>query len=652
MHPIARLELAWKAVRQIGPARLAENGLYRLGLRLGAWKIPAPLVEPAYTILNLEALPPLPTAAPAWPQEDAAARAQEIIAGQARLFGAEPVTIELVSATPLQPWQAYELARADRGESDIKFTWEAARFSWAVHLARAACYHHNRQAAASFWHYFEIFQQANPAYWGPNWISGQEAALRMMAFAFVLKGLATAPESTPERMQAMGRAIAEHAARIPPTLIYARSQDNNHLLAEAAGLYTAGLLLPQHPWAAAWRRQGWAWFHRAMQRQISTDGAYIQQSVNYHRVMLHLALWVHALAQVAGEPWPQASRARVAAAVGWLQRRVDPHSGQTANFGHNDGAHLFPFGEFSDYRPTLQAAALAFTGQTALPPGPWDELGGWLGLERSDRARAVTGGSATGKTAAAVYDSTGAILRAGDSWAGLRAGPLLHRPGQADQTHVDLWWRGQPLTLDAGTYRYSAPPPWQNALSGVEAHNVVMIDDRQPMTRAGRFLWLDWDQGAMESCLPTRAVARRSGYQKIGVRHRRTIQWLAGGTWQISDDFAPLGGRAGRHTFTLHWLLPDVPWQWDDGYLTLAAPPGSVMISLAASAPEQTLLRYQLIRAGEVLMGSSDFPSTLGWFSPTYSVKHPALSLRVTFAGRLPAHVSTFFALDSPFRSR
>jgi len=108
----------------------------------------------------------------------------------------------------------------------------------------------------AFWRYFDIFLEANPPCLGPNWTSGQEAALRLMAFVWAGQVFAAASASTPERLARLAQSVAAHAARIPPTFIYARSQQNNHLLIEAAGLFTAGLAIPEHPFATKWR--SWA----------------------------------------------------------------------------------------------------------------------------------------------------------------------------------------------------------------------------------------------------------------------------------------------------------------------------------------------------------------------------------------------------------
>jgi hypothetical protein len=551
-----------------------------------------------------------------------------------------------------KPWSEYERGKVRYETEDVKFLWEPSRFTWAIHLLQAYQITHNEDYPAAFWTNLKTFLENNPPYLGPNWTSGQEVAIRIICWCFVIKGFAASPGSSPERMQFLARAIAAHASRIPPTLIYARSQNNNHLLSEAAGLYTAGLLLPRHPQAAYWRRTGWKWFNRGLRGQLEADGAYIQQSLNYHRLMLHLALWVDALAKRSGDSWPAASQERLRAAEGWLRLRVDSISGKAANFGHNDGANLFPIGDFSDLRPTVQAAGMAFTGRPVLAPGPWDEFSARLGMRIAILREAQARDKQQPSVNNARFDSSGAILRSEQSWAGLRAGHIRHRPGQADQLHVDLWWHGQPVTLDAGTYRYSAGVPWENGLAGGFVHNSVTIDGAEPMTRAGRFLWLDWDQAEIDTCIPTQLVAERSGYRKLGVRHRRSVLWVEKGLWKISDEFNPSTRNSRAHHFTLHWLFPDWPYQIDGNGLNLVSPHGNIRVSVEGSALERPDLQMQLIRAGMKLYGEGDFPAVLGWYSPTYNSKMPALSLRASFAGRLPARLVTFIALDRPSISR
>ena len=308
------------------------------------------------------------------------------MSGKVRLFGGNPQTLTLAPPGPLHHWTDY--AKGDPTFitwEDIKFLWEPARFGWAFTLGRAYILTGTEAYPAAFWRYFDAFMEANPVNMGPNWISAQETAFRIMAFTFAAQVFATSPHTTAERQSRIAQAVAEHATRIPTTLVYARAQNNNHLLSEALGLITASLALPEHPDAGRWGRLGWKWFNRGLESQIVDDGTYSQHSTNYHRLMLCLALWGTRLQQAASDlkyaHLNQKSLKKLDAAAKWLLALCDPDTGQVPNLGPNDGAYILPWTTlpYNDYRPILQAAALAFLGATVYEPGPWDEMSLWLG---------------------------------------------------------------------------------------------------------------------------------------------------------------------------------------------------------------------------------------------------------------------------------
>jgi hypothetical protein len=498
---------------------------------------------------------------------------------------------------------------------------------------------------------------------GPHWESAQEVALRLIAFVFAAQVFASSQHATPQRAALLAQAVADCASRIPPTLVYARSQNNNHLLTEAAGLFTAGLALPDLAQAISWRKLGWRWFIFGLLDQISADGSYTQQSTNYHRLMLQTALWTASVAIRAGETLPGEVCQRLEAATRWLLALIEPQGGRAPNLGPNDGADILALTTcpFDDYRPVLQASAQAFFPGTVLSPavvypaGPWDELALWL---------SVPPGSCSPAPAPAV-SPTGQLIGVplvppaphvlGDkaySWAYVRAIHFDARPGHADQLHMDLWWRGINLAQDPGTFLYNGLPPWENALAGSLVHNTVSIDGMDQMLRAGRFLWLDWAQAHVTSYGRAsdgsfeRLVVRHNGYRSQGVTHQRAVEWQAG-SWLVTDDLLPSDDRGGMLRMVsarLHWLLPDWPWhisleEIGQGHVVeLGSPFGKVRLILRGKTPASgdAGLKLQLVRAGEMLYGEGAVSPIMGWCSPTYTVKVPALSLIASLENRPP----------------
>ena len=646
--------------------QLTWYALYQLGLRSGwyRWKTRSPRPDRSRNPLPAAALP-LPLPAPdllgeILPPESRRSlldEADKALTGLVRLFGGAYVPIELHPPLPQLHWTEYETGNLPFTGQDIKLTWEPARLGWGFLLARAYTLNGDQRFSACFWRLLEEFLNANPPYLGMNWISAQEAALRLVGMVFCGRVFDDSPHSTPERKQRLAEAVVDHARRITATLAYARAQNNNHLLSEAAGLYTAGVALAGHPSAARWRRTGWKLFHQGIRTQIDEDGVYMQHSANYQRLVLQLALWVHLLASLAGDPFPEASRLRLASASRWLLKLLDRPSGRLPNLGPNDGANILPLSQLpiQDFRPVLQAALLAFMGERPFEAGPWDEMGLWLGVQTPRPGEQVTGLQMPVSQASSAAGSTPLVLRSTDdgSWAYLRAARFSGRPGHADQLHLDLWWRGLNVALDPGTYLYNAAPPWENALSGSDVHNTLTVDGIDQMQRVGKFLYLNWAQArliqeerAAQGGLQ-QAAAEHNGYRGAGVTHRRIVTVQAHGIWQVEDQLLALrttGSAAVAHLACLHWLLPDWPWEIDTTgtplSLRLASPQGSIVLNLSAgtSSGETGQTALQLVCAGEPVFGGGDSRPHWGWYSATYGEKFPALSVRFSLRGRMPLY--------------
>ena len=618
----------------MGIEPLALNVLYKLGLWTGHYKrieskelnnLPiGSTLHPLFSLPSREQL--LQTLG----NDGKAAlvkEADKIVGGKFRMFGGELAPIQLTFNEPLHHWTDYETGKASIPYSqflvnDIKFVWEPARFGWAFTLGRAYHITQDEKYAEAFWKYFEQFTDGNPPTLGPHWMNGQEVAVRLMSFVWASIVFQTASASAAERRERLVQSIAHHAARIPPTLIYARSQNNNHLVTESAALYTAGVALDQ----PRWRELGGSWLNHALRTQISSYGEYIQHSTNYHRLMLQTALWVDMILRECHQRWPSLTLEALIRASHWMFSMIDPASGQTPNLGANDGALIFPLSQtpFNDFRPTVQAAARAFL-RTGLPAGAWDELSLWLGLPASEH---ITDSDAY------MMDQ----LRGQKSWAYLRASRFKSRLSHMDQLHFDLWWRGLNIAQDAGTYLYNGELPWDNPLVSTRVHNTITIDDRDQMTRGGRFLTLDWFPAYSKSLLELdekilgRVFAYHKGYRRLGIRHERVATVFTDERWEIKDNL--IFTKPGKHVFRLHWLLMDGEWKIENREsrigMRLNSKYGWIILNIKPdSRMPNSECRVSLVRAGELIYGRCELKPFEGWASPTYGTKVPALSLAV-----------------------
>jgi hypothetical protein len=212
------------------------------------------------------------------------------------------------------------------------------------------------------------------------------------------------------------------------------------------------------------------------------------------------------------------------------------------------------------------------------------------------------------------------------------------------------------IAQDPGAYLYTAPPPWENALTHTAVHNTLMIDGIEQMRRSGRFLYLDWAQADVSAYERDRdgswqrLTARHNGYHRHGITHQRTVTIDSQQGWVISDMVT---GHADNrtHQARLHWLLPD--WEFKtqehehgDGItIHFKSPHGWLSLKLDWINPPAQIppdaLEWGLARAGHLLAGIGPVHPTWGWTSPTYGDKIPALSFYFTVSARLPIQIQS-----------
>ena len=658
---LSHLKRLCKIITQLGLTQVGLFALYKLGLKTGYFKRKAnsqfpnptlrllfdcPSKEELLAVLGKDGLKTL------------ISEADEIVDGKFRIFGGELVDLKLDFDHLLSHWIEYETGKAKipateyrklntalnlpPNTCDLKLLWEPARFGWAFSLGRAYRASGDEKYAEAFWRYFEIFDKANHPNIGPHWMNGQEVAIRLMAFVWAAQIFADSNETTQERKESLTRSITHHASRITLTLLYARSQNNNHLISEAAGLYTAALALPDYPDAEKWRKLGIKWLNWSFENQIDEKGEYIQHSVNYHRLMLQLALWVTSVARgakVTGENHPDnylpawispIAMLNLSLATRWLADLTDPISGNTPNLGANDGAYIFPLanGDFRDARPAVQAASQTFLNRTLFGKGAWDEMSQWFQVSSAKR-----------QVKNLLQPATCNLRPATSTWAHLRVADGNLRLAHADQLHLDLWWQGQNFALDPGTYLYNAESPWDNPLAATKFHNTVTVNALDQMTRASRFMYLDWSDGRVVERSDNHIIAEHNGYRKLGITHRRAVSFDKN-TWRVEDNlqtFKP--SNLQPYTYRLHWLLQDGEWKVESSNekieISLQTEAGLLNITIHSSLRHSSgqarithhASSFSLSRAGELLYRNITPSPTRGWYSPTYGVKIPALSL-------------------------
>jgi asparagine synthase (glutamine-hydrolysing) len=530
------------------------------------------------------------------------------------------------------PWAS--VLTGNRQVGDVKLSWEVGRFPQAYLMARNAAFvpESSFDLSAAFFSQIRSFLECNPSGLGIHWNSGQEIALRMMAWLFGIHVFSHNCKIPPDLQAEISKCFYTSGTHIARHIEYARdSVYNNHLLSEALGLYVAGRVLPDSVTAQAWAVEGRRLLEQEADRQIYPDGGYIQQSHNYHRFAIQIYLWAHAFAKAYGDPVPTSWVRALERSLDLQLAHLNPADGRLPNYGANDGSLPLPLStcDFSDFRPTLQAVSVMTRQERVFDPGPWDEMATWfcgpdaLDLPLRKPSRSSVSFSYTG------YH----VLRGRqtENFGTFRCGKILDRFSQIDMLHLDVWWRGHNVLVDPGSYLYNGPDKWHNHFVRTESHNTVQVDDRDQMLHFRKFKSLYWTSAKLLSFEDnpdwTLCVGEHYGYQRHSgcCVHKRSVLFLKDDFWVVVDRMEGFG----THRIRLHWLGGDFPYRPGlDGQssLQLETPDGPFHLGVF-NAVGQPL-------SGEIVAGQDDPPR--GWLSRYYAEKIPVPSLSTEVSRELP----------------
>ncbi len=553
--------------------------------------------------------------------------------------------LEQASCAADDDWFAIPTYRPEQG--DPRTMWEPGRAAWALDLARAPAHGFTGDAGELFWRWVDSFMEACPPYRSFQWKCGQESAVRFIAIAMGFWSLAGERTTTPKRWTQFAQLAWATGYRIAHHINYAVSQKNNHAISEACGLLLISHLFPEFEDAARWQKLGRRVLTEEIRRQVYADGTYVQHSMNYHRVMLQGALLALRLGELANRPFDRDIYDRLARGAEFLFQVMDPVTGRLPNYGNNDGAWMLPLSEcdFTDFRPVIQSVSYLCHRRRMLPAGPWDEDLLWLFGPEAVMTEDVPPRSPQSSR----FDDGGYYtLRAGESWAMTRCHTYRDRMAQCDMLHVDLWWRGQNVLLDAGVHRYYVPgrPDLEHYFKSTASHNNVEIDGGPASENVSRFLWFPWSRARTLEFESGDGIQWFVGelydYDRRPWRivHRRTLIALDGATWLCVDDL--LGD--GEYAAVLRWHLLDAPYAIDAtaNAVRLRTPRGEVNLQVATVG--LPLTRFEVIR------GRDEPGRVQGFAAPYYGERLPVPTLEAAVEGPLQMRYLTAIGLGQRIR--
>lgn len=424
-------------------------------------------------------------------------KAQRILKGEVQFFQGEWKKIEPNDwLTNLSSGYHYDVRKHwteipdfDPVYGDIKYVWERSRFSFLQTILR---YDAQNGSDSSTWVFNQIesWIDHNPINQGPNYRCSQETSCRLFNWILALYFYKDAESLTQNRWSKILFYIYWQIKHVRENINYSRIiVRNNHAITETLLLYTAGLLFPFFEEASEWKESGKKWFEEEIEYQIFEDGGYLQFSFNYHRVVIQLLTWAIALSEKHKEKWSAVVYERAHASLNLLVNCQDQTSGRLPNYGSNDGSLFFNWNDasFRDFRPALDSLHFLLTGRSLYKHSYEDRV--WFGIDRGImNLKPLTLNNGTQS-----FPKAGIFtFRKNDLLIFINCVTYKVRPLQADNLHLDLWYKGENLLVDGGSFRYNTDPNTTSYFMGTESHNTVMLGQHDQMHKGPRFIWLNW----------------------------------------------------------------------------------------------------------------------------------------------------------------
>jgi hypothetical protein len=512
----------------------------------------------------------------------------------------------------------------------LKHLWELSRHHHTTVLAAAYHLSDEERYAEAAAHQLRSWWAANPFLSGVHWTSAIEVGTRLLSWVWTRRLLDPWPEAGTlfEENPAFLAQLHHHQCYLA-TFPSHGSSANNHLLAEAAGQFVASCAFPCFEESPIWRTAASGVLEREVVRQTFPCGLNRELASAYHAFVLELGLAAALEGEASGHPLPAPVWEALRRMVDALAAVLDV-GGRPPRQGDDDEGHAL----LLDAPGFPRWASLLATGKALFGPAGW-----WPEVPHDDVRTALWTALVQRRDTAAVRvaaprpnlaDAGMAILRAGgeeELWCRCDHGPhgylAIAAHAHADALAVELRAGGVEILAEPGTYCYQGDPTWRAYFRSTLGHNTLEVGGCDQSVAGGPFLWSRHAAARLEhlSGLDDGPVAEwraaHDGYLRLRppAVHRRAVRLhRPERRLEITDSLETSGRHDCRLTFHLG---PEVECSLRGREATLSwvvdrAPRVAVM-----DLPPQ--LDWRAVR------GAEDPP--LGWYSPRFGVRQPAVTL-------------------------
>jgi len=480
--------------------------------------------------------------------------------------------------TPLLfgPWMDYRDAKS---YGDFKYFWELPRLQHLIMPAKAYYLTGVEKYAKEVISQIKGFIEQSPYLLGVNWIMPMEASIRLVSVSWITAFLKEYLKKDAQACVLIGRLVQSHVDYVARNYA-AYSSANNHLIAEAAGVFIASMCFGGLKKMSTHRqRRACRILCEEIVHQHYEDGVNKEQAVHYQVFAFNFLLLAGLLGRANGVEFPvqywktlENSATFIAAVANddcLLPEIGDSDDGRAVVLSEADS---------NSVRSILATSAVLFNrAEFKAKARYFDETSFWLLGKDGQQKFDNMAGQAAPSSLPTRFEQGGYYILTGGGPAKAKivfdCGPLgfeaIAAHGHADSLSFTLDAYSRAFFIDPGTYTYIADDPFRNYFRSTAAHNTVVIDSKNQSEIAGPFLWKTKASSFVHEWRSNDGFARvvgwHDGYCRLNdpVTHRRSIEFDKNNAVVVIRDF--IESKASHTAEQFFHLSPECTVERLDG---------------------------------------------------------------------------------------
>ena len=441
--------------------------------------------------------------------------------------------------TPLQfgPWMNY---RDTTSYGDFKYFWELPRLQHLIILSKAYYLTGKEKYAEETIKQVESFVKQSPYLLGVNWIMPMEASIRLISISWVtafLKEYLRRDKRTCSLIENIVRTHVDYVAKN----FSAYSSANNHLIAEAAGVFIASTCFSQLDRMNKHRRNTYDILCREIGHQFYPDGVNKEQTTHYHIACYDCFLLAGLLGKNNGVGFPAEYWKTLEKAADFVWALAN-NDNSIPQIGDSDDGRMTVLSETktSEVQSLLATASVLFDRPDFKATAKYfDETSFWLLGKKGKSMFEMMLPVSKPNTASVKFEEGGYYILHNNRTVLVKlifdCGPLgfgsIAAHGHADSLSFILYAYGLEFFTDPGTYTYISDSPYRDYFRSTAAHNTIVIDGLNQSQIEGPFLWTQKADSFVKEWVSNehydKVAGWHNGYHRLHdpVTHRRVIKF-------------------------------------------------------------------------------------------------------------------------------